>query len=254
MMTRWSHSTLAVLGGVLVLALATHEAFAQRPRGSRGPIALNPDDVAAFPNPPAGIDTERPDIPHGQLEMVTYDSKSVGTTRKMQVYTPPGYSKDKKYPVLYLLHGIGGDETEWQRFAKPNVILDNLIADGKAVPMIVVMPNGRAQKNDRAEGNVFAVGSRVRRLRAGPAERRDPDDRVALLRRSGPRAPGDCRPVDGRRTVAQLRPGAPRHVRLGRRLLLRAQHQAGQANSCPTPQPPRPSSSCCGSPAARRTA
>ena len=75
----------------------------------------------------------------------------------MQVYTPPGYSKDKKYPVLYLLHGIGGDETEWQRFATPNVLLDNLLADGKAVPMIVVMPNGRAQKNDRAEGNVYAA-------------------------------------------------------------------------------------------------
>ena len=74
----------------------------------------------------------------------------------MNVYTPPGYSADEKYPVLYLLHGIGGDETEWQRFCKPDVILDNLIADGKAVPMIIVMPNGRAQKNDRAEGNVFA--------------------------------------------------------------------------------------------------
>ena len=87
--------------------------------------------------------------------MITYDSKSVGATRKMQVYTPPGYSQDKKYPVLYLLHGIGGDETEWQRFATPNILLDNLLADGKATPMIVVMPNGRAQKNDRAEGDVF---------------------------------------------------------------------------------------------------
>src|SRR5690606_1662018 len=84
-----------------------------------------------------------------------YDSKTVGTRRKMNVYTPPGYSSDKQYPVLYLLHGIGGDETEWQRFATPDVLFDNLIADGKAVEMIVVMPNGRAQKNDRAEGNVF---------------------------------------------------------------------------------------------------
>ncbi|MFT5192488.1 MAG: enterochelin esterase-like enzyme [Verrucomicrobiales bacterium] len=57
--------------------------------------------------------------------------------------------------MLYLLHGIGGDETEWQRFATPNMLLDNLIADGKTEPMIIVMPNGRAQKNDRAEGNVF---------------------------------------------------------------------------------------------------
>jgi enterochelin esterase-like enzyme len=89
--------------------------------------------------------------------MIEYDSKTVGTRRKMQVYTPPGYSTSKKYPVLYLLHGIGGDETEWQRFCTPNVILDNLIADGKAEPMIIVMPNGRAQKNDRAEGNVLAT-------------------------------------------------------------------------------------------------
>lgn len=120
-------------------------------------IRLNPDDVQAYPEPPAGIDADRAEVPHGKLEMIEYDSKSVGTRRKLQVYTPPGYAADKKYPVLYLLHGIGGDETEWQRFAHPNLLLDNLIAAGKAVPMIVVMPNGRAQKNDRAEGNVFAA-------------------------------------------------------------------------------------------------
>ncbi len=81
----------------------------------------------------------------------------MGSKRKMQVYTPPGYSKAKKYPVLYLLHGIGGDETEWQRFATPNILLDNLLADGRVVPMIVVMPNGRAEKNDRAAGNIYAA-------------------------------------------------------------------------------------------------
>jgi len=126
-----------------------------RPRRQQPPIVLNPDDVPAFPEPPADILAEK-DVPRGKLEMISYDSKTVGATRKMQVYTPPGYSKDARYPVLYLLHGIGGDETEWQRFAKPNLLLDNLIAEGKATPMIVVMPNGRAQKNDRAEGNVFA--------------------------------------------------------------------------------------------------
>ncbi len=129
----------------------------ERPRsGFGGPIELGPDDKQTFEDPPASIVEERDDIPHGKLEMIEYESKSVGTTRKMNVYTPPGYSKDTKYPVLYLLHGIGGDETEWQRFANPNVMLDNLIADKKAVPMIVVMPNGRAQENDRAEGNVMA--------------------------------------------------------------------------------------------------
>ena len=64
--------------------------------------------------------------------------------RKMTVYTPPGYSKDKKYPVLYLLHGIGDNESGWSRTGKAEIILDNLYADKKAVPMIVVMPNGRA--------------------------------------------------------------------------------------------------------------
>jgi enterochelin esterase-like enzyme len=125
------------------------------PRGFGGPIVLAPDDVPAFSEPPAGFDRQRDDIPHGKIETIEYDSKTVGTTRKMLVYTPPGYTSDKKYPVLYLLHGIGGDETEWKRLAKPDVLLDNLIADGKAVPMIIVMPNGRAQKNDRAEGDVF---------------------------------------------------------------------------------------------------
>jgi len=127
------------------------------PRGFGHPIALNADDKPAFPEPLSGWDVRREDIPHGKLEMIEYASTTVGTTRKMLVYTPPGYARETKYPVLYLLHGIGGDETEWQRYAQPDVLLDNLIADGKAAPMIVVMPNGRAQKNDRAEGNLFAA-------------------------------------------------------------------------------------------------
>ena len=98
--------------------------------------------------------------------MIQYDSKTVGTTRNMNIYTPPGYSTERKYPVLYLLHGIGGDETEWQQACKPEVVLDNLIADGKAEPMILVMPNGRAQKNDRAEGNVFAAAPAFEKFEA----------------------------------------------------------------------------------------
>ena len=129
---------------------------AAAPKEDKPPAAAPKDDAAEIPDPPAGFDQERKDIPHGQLEMISYESKSVGTTRKMNVYTPPDYSKDKKYPVLYLLHGIGGDENEWKRGGKPNVILDNLLADGKVEPMIVVMPNGRAQKDDRAGGNVMA--------------------------------------------------------------------------------------------------
>ena len=130
----------------------------QEPRIPRGrSITLGPDDKPAFDEPPAGIVTKRDGIPHGKLEMIEYESKTVGAQRKMQVYTPPGYTTNQKYPVLYLLHGIGGDETEWQRFATPDVLLDNLIADGKAVPMILVMPNGRAQKDDRAGPNAMAT-------------------------------------------------------------------------------------------------
>ncbi len=158
----WEYSVKAMHSILVVLVASTALAQDPQPRGQEGRraqrrIELKADDVPAFPVPPVGFDRPRDDVPHGKLEMIEYESKTVGTTRKMQVYTPPGYSAEQKYPVLYLLHGIGGDETEWQRFAQPGVLLDNLIADGKAAPMIVVMPNGRAQKNDRAEGNVFAA-------------------------------------------------------------------------------------------------
>jgi len=93
---------------------------------------------------PAGFTQVRPGIPKGKLETITYSSKSIGVDRKAVVYTPPNYSVNKKYPVLYLMHGIGGNETHWTKPGAANVILDNLIADNKAMPMIIVMPNGRA--------------------------------------------------------------------------------------------------------------
>jgi len=107
--------------------------------------------------PPAGFDTFRGQVAHGRIDTVSYDSKTVENTRKAIVYLPPGYSGKKKYPVLYLLHGIGGDEFEWLRNGNPQHILDNLYADKKIVPMIVVMPNGRAMKDDRPTGNIMAA-------------------------------------------------------------------------------------------------
>ncbi|MBF9251780.1 esterase family protein [Pontibacter sp. 172403-2] len=104
---------------------------------------------------PEGFDVIQPDIAHGKIDTITYDSKTVGTKRRALVYTPPGFSKSKKYPVLYLLHGIGGDEKEWLNGGQPQVIMDNLYARKKVQPMIVVMPNGRAMKDDRATGNIF---------------------------------------------------------------------------------------------------
>jgi enterochelin esterase-like enzyme len=117
-------------------------------------------DVEAAPSivlPPDGFDQVREDIAHGTIETVEYDSKTVGNKRKTLVYTPPGYTKEKKYNVLYLLHGIGGDEEEWHTHGSPEIILDNLFADNKLEPMIVVLPNGRAMPNDRAEGDIFAA-------------------------------------------------------------------------------------------------
>lgn len=104
---------------------------------------------------PPGFDSLQTNIPHGIIDTITYTSKTVGANRRAIIYTPPGFSKKQKYPVLYLLHGIGGDEKEWLNGGKPQVILDNLYAKGKIKPMIVVMPNGRAMKDDRAGGNVF---------------------------------------------------------------------------------------------------
>ncbi len=94
---------------------------------------------------PSGFADRRDSIERGKVETVEYDSKSVGDTRKMTVYLPPGYSKDTKYPVFYLLHGAGDNEGGWTRTGAANLILDNLFADKKIVPMIVVMPNGSPQ-------------------------------------------------------------------------------------------------------------
>ncbi|WP_241285428.1 alpha/beta hydrolase [Chryseobacterium arthrosphaerae] len=105
---------------------------------------------------PQDFDTEKKEILHGKIDTIQYSSVMVGTIRKALVYTPPGFKKGEKYPVLYLLHGIGGDEKEWFKNGTPQIILDNLYAKGKLSPMIVVLPNGRAMKDDRATGDIMA--------------------------------------------------------------------------------------------------
>jgi len=145
-----------VLASVSVAQEKPADASQERARANFArPIVLAPDDVRAFPEAPDGFKTPQPGVPQGRLEVFEYDSTVTGTRRKANVYLPPGYSAEKKYAVLYLLHGIGGDQNEWMHFAAPNVVLDNLIAAGKAVPMIIVLPNGRALADDRAEGNPF---------------------------------------------------------------------------------------------------
>ena len=84
------------------------------------------------------------DVPHGNVSKVWYPSPTLKTTRRMTVYTPAGYDEGGRYPVLYLLHGSGGDEDAWTTLGRAAQIMDNLIAEGKVKPMIVVMPNGNA--------------------------------------------------------------------------------------------------------------
>jgi enterochelin esterase-like enzyme len=87
-------------------------------------------------------------VPHGQIRQNLYFSKITNAWRRCFIYTPPDYEKNitARYPVLNLQHGMGEDETGWSVQGKTNIILDNLIAKGKAVPMIIVISNGNASK------------------------------------------------------------------------------------------------------------
>jgi enterochelin esterase-like enzyme len=107
---------------------------------------------ASLPTPPKGFDVRREAVDRGQVATVEYDSRAAGCKRKMRVYTPPGFSKEQSYPVLYLLHGSLADETSWLKEGAADAIFDNLYADHKAVPMIVVMPNGNLFNKDDAFG------------------------------------------------------------------------------------------------------
>jgi enterochelin esterase-like enzyme len=146
---------------LFAIVLVTAIGITQIPFANAYFAPMMPDTTLVLPNhAPEGFTQVRPDIPHGKLETITYNSKSIGVDRKAVVYTPPNYDPNQKYPVLYLMHGIGGNENNWTSFGA-NTILDNLIADGKAVPMIIVMPNGRAtaeppSNNVMADFNYYA--------------------------------------------------------------------------------------------------
>lgn len=175
----------------------------------------------------AGYDRPREHIDRGIIETVEYASETVGNFRKATIYTPPGYGDDKTYNVLYLLHGIGGDESEWHRHADPQTILDNLCADGKLAPMIVVFPNGRAMPNDRAEGDLFDP-DKVKAFETFEfrfAKRPDSLCRVALfgIDRSG--KPCDCGVVHGRGAILEYRLEAPRPFRMDRRFFPGSQYE-----------------------------
>ena len=103
-----------------------------------------PQNSQAAPVPPY---LQVRDVPHGEVQAITYQSKSLSRQREAVVYLPPGYStRAARYPVLYLLHGAGGDEKTWTDRQKAHVILDNLIADGAVKPFVIVMPHGYTKR------------------------------------------------------------------------------------------------------------
>lgn len=131
---------------------------------------------------PQGFDARRDGIERGKVQSVEYASKTIGGKGKMVVYTPPGYAKDKKYPVLYLLHGAGDDENGWSKKGGAAPILDNLYAEKKIAPMIVVMPNGWA----RAGGGVGNLGRgfSMGPILAGPIMQRADADKDGKVSRA----------------------------------------------------------------------
>jgi hypothetical protein len=106
------------------------------------------------------------DIPHGTVHMAWYPSPTLQLTRRVYVYTPPGYEiNQERYPVFYLLHGGGGDEDAWNTCGRVTQIMDSLIAQGKAKPMIVVMPNGNGNQVASQVCHPLAIPAGARSIR-----------------------------------------------------------------------------------------
>jgi enterochelin esterase-like enzyme len=120
-------------------------------------LAALREELNTDPTPSPGFGAMQEGLELGELVTLEYFSVTTGNTRRVNVFTPPGFDPDNNtYPVLYLLHGIGGTHTEWLG-GNPNQVLSNLIASGNAVPMIAVMPNVRARYNDSASGDHFSA-------------------------------------------------------------------------------------------------
>jgi len=150
------------------------------------------DNLLMIPGPGSDL-WDFKDVPHGTVAAIWYPSPALKLAqRRMCVYTPPGYEKGKtRYPVLYLLHGGGGDEDAWITMGRASVILDNLIARGNAKPMIVVMPNGNAtQTVSQGYGFGPTPARRAAQAPAAPSVKAAPAGQPgAAAPASGPRPP-----------------------------------------------------------------
>ena len=177
--------------------------------------------------PEKGVDYYLPkDVPHGEVRERWYKSATTQDWRRAFVYTPPGYDTDRntRYPVLYLQHGSGEDERGWSNQGHMAFIMDNLIAEKKAKPMIVVMEKGYARKAGDAAPAAPAAGRAARlqqglfRVRGGDGQGPDPDDRRDLPHHPRPRPPGHGRAVHGRRADVPDHARPPGPVLVHRRL------------------------------------
>ena len=160
------HNTACLAAGLLF----AHGALAQPPQMA----VPDPKPEATLAAAPAGFDTRREGVAAGTVERIEFASSVTGNRRPALVYLPPGYSAEREYPVLYLLHGIGGHERHWTMPGNADAILDNLIAEGKAEPMIVVMPNGRASNEPET---LFGPAGRDR---AGAPQQSDEERRAGM--------------------------------------------------------------------------
>lgn len=142
-------------------------------------------------------------VPHGNISKVWYNSPALGMDRRAYIYTPAGYAKDNhKYPVFYLLHGAGGDEDAWTNMGRAAQIMDNLIAQGKAKPMIVVMTNGNANQtgaqNDVTDVPLQGDGMAAYQRLAGKFEAHFVKDLVPFIEKNYNVLPGnDNRAIAG---------------------------------------------------------
>ena len=129
--------------GLRITDPASPNVFGNR-QGSRGFVEV--PGPAGHPRP-----DEWCDVPHGTVTIHWYVSKATGARRRVHVYAPAGYAQEtsKRYPVLYLLHGSGDNDSHWTQLGRANVIADNLVADGRAVPMLIVMPDGHVADRSR---------------------------------------------------------------------------------------------------------
>lgn len=133
------------LGIALLLSFAftLSQTSAEGPPEGAGTASSSPKIWQPSPEQLEELCRRNPDVPHGKIHTETFTCQTTGITKRCCVYTPPEYEDTKKkYPVFYLLHGIGDDETGWKVKGSADNILDNMLAKGKMIPMIVVMPNG----------------------------------------------------------------------------------------------------------------